>query len=459
MKQWFWLLLCLFLGACTTGESTTSTPIAQGTTLTLSATPSLTPTTEPVNPDTPTTIAATATITPTHTPEPTQTPEPISPPTGRIYFMWDPLSRPDDLPDPVHNLYMAVPGETPDDWRVEAVLTSLVGIPVIALSPDKTKLAFTALEDANGDGSVSFQGAAHYLDIPNVFVYSLTNNELERITDNYPWARNLTWSNDSQRLAYQSGTDVYIATHPITGEPELLHSFPGEVQELAWSPDGNYLAVGIYGGEIYLLDTITSSITMLDIEKQASNLTWSPDSQYLVSNEYIGVGLYALDMASLSTINLVGSDFFSVPLWSPNSPYLAFTEGFRVGIGLPLSSSLTLWDTESGESHPLTEAYSNLYALWLPDGQNIVLGFLHEEHGQLMVLDITNNTPTILLDIPGSAELRPLAWSPDGQWLVFHSKDSNGSSLSLIHRTGGQVFQLLDTTDTYVPYGIFWLSN
>lgn len=100
MKQWFWLLLCLFLGACTTGESTTSTPIAQGTTLTLSATPSLTPTTEPVNPDTPTTIAATATITPTHTPEPTQTPEPISPPTGRIYFMWNRFPAPMICPIP-----------------------------------------------------------------------------------------------------------------------------------------------------------------------------------------------------------------------------------------------------------------------------------------------------------------------------------------------------------------------
>lgn len=383
----------------------------------------------------------------------------MPPPTGRIYFLWDPLSRPDDLPDPVHNLYVAIPGETANDWEIETVLTELVGIPVIALSPDKTKLAFTALEDANNDGSVSFQGSAHYLDIPNVFVYSLTDNELERITDNYPWVRNLTWSNDSQRLAYQSGTDVYVATHPITGEPELVHSFPGEVQELAWSPDGNYLAIGIFGSEFYLLDVRTNLLTKENIGQQVSNLAWSPNSQWLTSNEFISRGLFLIDASTFLKISLVQYPAFSQFAWSPDQHYLAFTDETRYEGSMLASSFLSIWDTESRETKVLAETGRIFNVLWSTNSQSLAIGVLHEDRGELVQFDLLSNQSSVLFEISGITEVRPLGWSPDGQWLLFYSRNNNESSLSLIHQTGGEVFQLVDTTNTYMPYGVFWLSD
>ncbi len=461
MKRSLYLLALLLLAACANNQSANETPVLIEPVVSATSLPTMATSTPLLATTThePTAVASsTPTLLPTFTPEPTLTPTPIPPPTGRIYFLWDPLSRPDDLPDPVHNLYVAIPGETANDWEIETVLTELVGIPVIALSPDKTKLAFTVLEDANNDGSVSFQGSAHYLDIPNVFVYSFTDNKLERITDNYPWARNLTWSNDSQRLAYQSGTDVYVATHPIIGEPELLYSFPAEVQELAWSPDDHYLAIGIYNIGIYLFDETTGALINLEMEQQGSNLAWSPDGQWLVSSGFVAVGLNVINATSLDILTLVEAGS-SLSTWSPDSRYLAFTQSFRSDLGFPLTSSLFLWNAKSNDTRLVAEAIATPGVVWSPDGRSIVVGLLHEDQSELMRFDVENSVLTTLLTIPGREEIKPLAWSPDGQWLLFYSRNSSESSLSLIHQTGGEVFQLVDTTNTYMPYGVFWLSD
>ncbi len=460
MKQRLLLLLTLFLTACAVAETGTAVPltITPGVTLSPYSTAStplaqVTATTEPT--DIPPIPAVTTA--PTDTPQPT--PTPIPPPTGRIYFMWDPLSDPDDLPNPVHNLYVAIPGDGPGDWHIETVLTELVGIPVVALSPDKTKLAFTALEDANNDGSVSLEGASRYFDAPNIFVYSLMDNSLRRITDNFPRTYHLAWSHDSQRLVYQNSTDVYI-TNLFSGEEELLSAFPDYVQELAWAPDGRYLLIRIYGGEIYLYDNITGTVISLDIEKQGSNLSWSPDSQWLASNELGPRGLFLIATPTTEVISLVPYPAFSYFAWSHNRRYLAFTNETRFEGSIFARTSFWLWDVERKETIHLAETGRIFNIIWSSDSQTITIGVLHEDRGELTRFDLLNNQSSLLLTVPGIIELRPLAWSPDEEWLLFYNKDSNRkSTLNLIHKSGGEIYRLLDTTDTFMPYSFFWLTN
>ncbi|MCL4871810.1 MAG: WD40 repeat domain-containing protein [Anaerolineae bacterium] len=467
MKQRLLLLLTLFLTACAVAETGTAVPltITPGVTLSPYSTAStplaqVTATTEPT--DIPPIPAVTTA--PTDTPQPT--PTPIPPPTGRIYFMWDPLSDPDDLPNPVHNLYVAIPGDGPSDWHIETVLTELVGIPVVALSPDKTKLAFTALEDANNDGNVSFQGAARYLDAPNIFVYSLIENRLERITSHFPWARDLTWSNTGQRLAYQNDSDLFVATHSSSGDAELWHSFSHQIQGLMWSPTGDYLAVGTYSGEIYLLDSKSSSLIKLNLLQRHVKFTWSPNGLWLVSSAYGGLPLGQLGGFGVSIINITTLENFnlvesgrSLSTWSPDSRYLAFSNETKSDLGIPLFSSLRLWNTESNEINHVSESVSTSGVLWSPDSQAMAVGLLHEDRTELIWFNLASNSSSLLLTVPNGKEIMPLLWSPDEEWLLFYDKRNNESSLKLIHRTGGEIYQVLDMTKTYTPYGFFWLLN
>jgi hypothetical protein len=106
----------------------------------------------------------------------------------------------------------------------------------------------------------------------------------------------VAWSPDSERLAYGS----------ITGEPWSLNVYNGHgsvpefqrhqvtggyVGELAWSPDGQYLAISTYAVDrtshtVLLLDTRTNRMERLS---DGCHLTWSPDSKYLAIHRDPGV--------------------------------------------------------------------------------------------------------------------------------------------------------------------------
>jgi Tol biopolymer transport system component len=97
----------------------------------------------------------------------------------------------------------------------------------------------------------------------------------------------VAWSPDSKQLAYGS----------VTGEPWTLQIMTtgavpqittrevrgGYVGELAWSPDGRYLAISTYqldrkNHTVLMYDTKTGSLShVID----GCHLTWSPDSRFL----------------------------------------------------------------------------------------------------------------------------------------------------------------------------------
>ncbi|MCA9968471.1 MAG: hypothetical protein KC423_29705, partial [Anaerolineales bacterium] len=50
-------------------------------------------------------------------------------------------------------------------------------------------------------------------------------------------------------------------------------------------------------------------------------------------------------------------------------------------------------------------------------------------------------------------------WTPDGQWLLFPAKQNETTGYYLIHRQGGDVYPVFDTTGLYEPTDFFWLSD
>jgi WD40 repeat protein len=107
----------------------------------------------------------------------------------------------------------------------------------------------------------------------------------------------VAWSPDSKRLAYGSITGepwtLHIMSAPGYGHSSVAHQVEGGyVGELAWSPDGRYLAISTYSLDrrnhtVLMLDTTTNRVeTVID----GCHLTWSPDSRFLAIHRDPGPG-------------------------------------------------------------------------------------------------------------------------------------------------------------------------
>ena len=118
----------------------------------------------------------------------------------------------------------------------------------------------------------------------------------------------------------------------------LLTSFTGAINSLAYSPDGTLLATGGYDGEIQLWDTVTgATVRTIQAGSVVESLAFSPDSQILAA----------------------GSGFQDsvVRLWSVNSGELLRTlEGHSSGINQLLFS----WDGRMVAS----ASYDGTLRLW-----------------------------------------------------------------------------------------------
>lgn len=463
------LVYLLFVVSCATAQPT---PTAQPTASHTVAPPPAINTTAP-----PPTRTATLTIPPTHTgtathtatPTTTKTPIPTKtatatplptlppppPPTGHIYFFWDPNPLPSSGYGSLNqSLYLASPGSGPDNWQIEPLLNEVYGLPFVALSPDQTKLAFTILEDRNGDGSISDTGYEMGFDWPNIFFYSLIDDILQRVTDDYPEVYSLSWLPNSLVLTYPNVDTVFSFNTSDFSKTQLVGPFTDEVPRLAWSPNGNLLAIELSSGILYLLHQDTGEViqvtnTPADYE---SYIFWSPNGQWLASTTFSGVGLFVVNSETLEISTLATMDYFVSPAWSPNSEKLAMVQTVR-----DVSSSLSIWSPVSKAVDLIMERDFISDVNWSNDSSTLAVSYLRDGYGGILLLDPASGKVQVLTEMENVTEIYLVTWSPDDEWLLFFSRQPHKAGLYLIHRSGSESNLLLETTDTYSPNGLFWL--
>lgn len=458
-------LSLLFLVGCTVEEALpTSAPVVQAPTTTSIPQPSTTGT--PV-----------ATSTPTVTPVPTTTPEPtlrptsipatldrsLPPPTGRIYFLWDPSKAETGLgSNPKYNLYMATymttPGTTPIDWNIVPILEGLYMYslpPIVAISPDRTKLVLRVIDDRNGDGNISSGGAARGSDGHNLYVYTLATDTFSRITDDFPWVVGLNWLPDNQTVTYSVEANVFSFDLADSSNVQLTDTLPDDITKLAWAPDGQLLAIELDSGELYFFDRTTNTITQVgDIpgEFESDILVWSSHSEWLASTTQLTAGLFLINRHTKEIVELVEQDFFSVPVWSPDGQWLAFTQSTR-----RTHSSLFVWNAKTRMTEFVNEANDISPAVWLPNSSSFAVGLVNDNEGGLYLVDAATGIPQEMLKQDSIAKIQPLSWSPDGEWLLFLAAQSDKTGMHLIHRSGGEAYTVLVMDTTNVPYAVIWL--
>ena len=244
------------------------------------------------------------------------------------------------------------------------------------------------------------------------------------------------------------------------------------IYSVNWSADGNYLAVGGsslvdgYPGnnqlQVFTFDRVRNSLTAVAGGISDPGLTgiavhsvdWSPDDQY------IAVGLYAAGnsinqfqiFSFDSTLNAlisvagqfnVGGDDAPVQAvsWSPNGQYVAM--GYNSNVSGDHGDILKLFsfDRLNLQLFPVASQFAwdasfDVFAIdWSPDGQYLVIGGTGLDNNYsffVLAFDEGMSQLNILADneFVFSGPLYAVDWSPDGQYLAVGGSMVNQSLLA-----------------------------
>ncbi|HEX3053593.1 MAG TPA: hypothetical protein VHP83_23235 [Aggregatilineaceae bacterium] len=226
------------------------------------------------------------------------------------------------------------------------------------------------------------------------------------------------WSAEGASDLYFTEPLADPAPNPLPTAPDRLlqSSGSGLPRTLAWSPDGQTLAVGtslgvqLYTAALEPLQPLTGPDTVV--------LAWSPDGQTLAGGAADGT-ISLWNRASGEIRSLIGhsSTIFDLA-WSPDGTQFA---------SAARDSVVIVWDAASGEQVGELAADGQALTLtWNPDGSQIAVGYSIGDDpvigsGAIRVWDAASLTP--IETPPGLNEefysaINDLRWSPDGKQLL-----------------------------------------
>jgi WD40 repeat protein len=193
------------------------------------------------------------------------------------------------------------------------------------------------------------------------------------------------------------------------------------VNQVAWSPDGRYLAAGYNGANGTAGVTIWNVRTGLVVQTFADHgideISWSPNGKYFaVSSDDPTQSTDPTKTVIWKTANwqsvltLKGSEASGTP-WSPDSTRLALSGSDIQIVSIPAKKVILTYTGQSNE-------YNRSLA-WSPDGKRIVsagtetIQIWNSTTGQhLFTYPGQSGTPQ------GNPALGPLSWSPDGKYIA-----------------------------------------
>ena len=270
------------------------------------------------------------------------------------------------------------------------------------------------------------------------------------------------WSPDGRYLAFLAARPADEADNdPLTqvwvldregGEAERLTSFPGDVSEFAWSPDGRRLAVIAWDADSRKTIDPDATVPPIVIDR------------YYFKEDYTGyVGpehkfLYLFDVATRKADRLTSArKDESRPSWSPDGRQLAFLgresadpdrDGrFTVFIAVPQPGAalrkLVEFQGDGGD------AYWMVKPEWSPDGKRIA--YIAGGDPKLIyyatfgpwVIDAAGGTPRKLLPDLDRNLMNPV-WTPDGKRLQLLLEDDLNQQLVSVDVDGGKLRALTE---------------
>ena len=267
----------------------------------------------------------------------------------------------------------------------------------------------------------------------------------------------VVFTTDSKYLITGSADGTVVVRDAGTGDARHFVEFPAGVADLAVSPEGKLLAIGLFDGSVELWDT---SLSTRSLQKQFNSsytysVAFSPDGRWLVVGtlqtlfiQNRGTGewrtfpefshtssmafcdknvLAMVHEVDAKVVKLLDLDTGTVKRTLPVNGclFLQVTADGKHLVGRSSGGSLSVWDTETWEERPTPE----LTGLWSlaahPSKANQIVASFNQINGApgpLAVIDLTAGAVVHELATPEWNTVPTLAFSPDGRRLATGSQ-------------------------------------
>ncbi|MGH9521061.1 MAG: winged helix-turn-helix domain-containing protein, partial [Terriglobales bacterium] len=293
-------------------------------------------------------------------------------------------------------------------------------------SPDGRRIRFTRLHGATGGTSLWEVDAAS----GNVRPFLP-----ERHDPRARWSEGQccgTWTQDGRYFLYEeaSGDRVKLLAVPEHGwfgrsRPEELYSSPLRVSATATTPDGHVLLIGWQGKrELARYDRQMRKFVPLFPGVEAAFISYSPDRQWVAYTSDSDRTLWKMRIATGEKIQLTQPPMQTFgPEWSPDGRTIA------VHVLNPgKTGKIALVPAGGGTARILFEGdqVQDDDQRWSPDGSSLMFGRVWLDKNEqstgssICILDLRTGN---ISKVPGSKNIGPAAWSPNGRYVVAQSAD------------------------------------
>jgi Tol biopolymer transport system component/DNA-binding winged helix-turn-helix (wHTH) protein len=373
----------------------------------------------------------------------------FSPDGGQIAFVWDGVERTH------YDIYVQlVGGETPLQLTHHKSGDGLPGPP--QWSPDGREIAFARCNsERDGVYTVPVLGGPER---------RLTNSPCSDWTAGHP-----SWTPDSKAMVMldqctPAGPRGLVLFSFATGEKHCLaEGSPGDsFSDDALSPDGRIVAFfhwteAGYGGIYAVPLTGGPPRRLISTGGDFWNLMWTPDGKYIVLDSFRGNIMHPWRVPVAGGPVEPEMVYPGVGSISQDGRRLAYTER-QVGGASSIFAPAAIWRADlSNAGGPVLRTRKLIYSQFMedaaqpsPDGTRLVLQSARSGTNQIWLNNSEGDLPVQLTNTGrGSGTPR---WSPDGRWIVFDAHLENHGHIYVVDAEGRNLHAITHgDSDNYVP--------
>jgi WD40 repeat protein len=261
----------------------------------------------------------------------------------------------------------------------------------------------------------------------------------------------LSWSPDGQYLAIRTFRGEIELVDSLTGESQVI---PGQdafrIAAFAWSPDGSRLVLGSYDQRIKIWNIFGDEV-FLELQGLSAftGITWTPDGEHIITgSDSQSPSLQIWDFTTGALLFSKDEGATGLLSWSPDGNLLAVSGISEIIIRNPETYDVV---RRIGLESDFDLQYHITIAQWLPDNQRLAVGYAN---GKLRIWNVITGLVEMELtasereqragDFLSMSSVLDLTITADGTMISALSRDGTFRTWELDSQTVTETYQFAD---------------